>query len=58
MYKFFTEKQLKIVENIIFMLYCSSWDNTDSVVNSLQVGQSVVQILAGVFSSPKCPDWL
>jgi hypothetical protein len=58
MYKFFTEKQLKIVENIICMLYCSSWDNIDSIVNSLEVGKSVVQILAGFFSSAKCPHWL
>jgi hypothetical protein len=55
MHKFFIEKQLIIVENIC-VLYCSSWDSKVSIVNSLQVGQFVVQILPGFFSSPKCPD--
>jgi hypothetical protein len=56
MHKFFNEKEIIVAENIICVLYCSSWDSTVSIVNSLQVGQSVVQILAGLFSSPKRPD--
>jgi hypothetical protein len=55
MHKFFIEEQLIIVENMC-VLYCSSWDSIVSIVKSLQVGQSVVQILPEIFSSPKCPD--
>jgi len=56
MHKFFIEKQLINVENITCVLYCSSWDSIFNIVKSLQVGQSVVQILPRFFSSPKCPD--